>query len=37
MRLSNGRAVSWYELAIGGRVTVCDCPREAYEIIRRNR
>jgi hypothetical protein len=34
MRLSNGRVVTWYELAIGGRVTVCDSRAEAFEIIK---
>jgi hypothetical protein len=37
VRLSNGRTVTFYELSLGGRVTVCDCPAEAFEIVRRGR
>lgn len=34
MRLSDGHTVSFYEAAIGGRVTPCDSRADAFAIIR---
>jgi hypothetical protein len=34
MKLSNGRAVSFYELEIGGWVTVYDTRAQTFEIVR---
>ena len=37
MRLDNGRALSWYEVAIGGHVATCDSRADAFEFIRNGR
>jgi hypothetical protein len=35
MRLDNGRAVSFYEVAIGGCAAICGSRADAFEFIRR--
>jgi hypothetical protein len=35
MRLDNGHAVRFHEVAIGGSVTICDSRADAFEVIRR--
>lgn len=37
MRLDNGRAVTFYEVASGGSVNVCASRDDAFEIIRNGR
>lgn len=37
MRLDNGRAVTFYEVALGGSVSICDSRADAFETIRNGR